>query len=190
MTVRMDTSAQPPAKSDTEAGTSAPAAQTLQIVEYDDALAAEFRDINLEWIKSMFHVEAVDHEVLDHPRARIIDAGGTILFVRAGARGIIGACALMPTGPDRAFELTKMGVREGARGLKAGEFLLHAVIQRALSLGADPLYLLTNARCAAAVHLYTKLGFRHDPEIMACYGAEYARCNVAMRYRGDAASGT
>ena len=165
-------------------------AQGLQIVEYDDGLATEFRDINLEWIKSMFRVEAVDQEVLDHPRARIIDAGGTILFVRAGAQGLVGACALMPTRPGGAFELTKMGVREAARGLKAGEFLLRAVIQRALSLGADPLYLLTNARCEAAVHLYTKLGFRHDPEIMARYGTEYARCDVAMRYRGDAAPGT
>ena len=40
----------------------------MKIVEYDDSLAAEFRDINLEWISSMFRVEAVDLEVLEHPR--------------------------------------------------------------------------------------------------------------------------
>lgn len=154
----------------------------LEIVEYDDALAADFRDINLEWIKAMFHVEAVDLDILNHPRARIIDTGGTILFVRAPGRGIVGACALLPSLPVPAFELTKMGVRENARGLKAGEFLLRAVIERARSLGADPLYILTSTRCEAAVHLYLKLGFRHDREIMARYGAEYERCNVALRY--------
>lgn len=154
---------------------------TLSIRDYDDTLAADFGDINREWINAMFHLEAVDAEVLDHPRARIIDPGGVILFVEARGLGIVGTCALRKSGAH-AFELTKMGVREGARGLKAGEFLLSTIIQRAMSLHADPLYLLTNKRCAAAVHLYEKLGFRHDAEIMADYGAEYERCDVAMRY--------
>src|SRR5690606_12138720 len=78
----------------------------MKIVEYDDSLAAEFRDINLEWISSMFRVEAVDLEVLEHPRERIIDAGGAILFVATDELGIVGACALMPAHPTGAFELT------------------------------------------------------------------------------------
>ena len=55
------------------------------------------------------------------------------------------------------------------------------IIRRARAMRADPLYLLTNKRCAAAVHLYEKLGFRHDQDIMGRYGAEYERCDVAMR---------
>lgn len=154
----------------------------LRIVEYDDTLAADFRDINLEWIRSMFEVEAIDLAVLEHPREAILDAGGSILFVEADGLGIVGACALMPVAPAPAFELTKMGVRENARGLKAGEFLLRAVLRRAQELGAEPLYLLTSTRCAAAVHLYRKLGFRDDAEIMARHGGEYVRGDVAMRY--------
>ena len=69
------------------------------------------------------------------------------------------------------------------RGLKAGEFLLEAMIARAQELGAEPLYLLSNAKCAAAIHLYEKHGFAHDAGIMAEYGARYARCDVAMRYQ-------
>ena len=159
----------------------APAALTLR--EFSDDLAGEFHDINAEWIHSMFRLEATDRNVLEHPRARIIEPGGVILFVEAPGVGILGTCALQKTGAT-SYELTKMGVRESARGLKAGEFLLAAVIERALSLGADPLYLLTNARCAAAIHLYGKLGFRHDATIMAGYGARYERCDVAMRYVG------
>src|SRR5450830_338422 len=83
---------------------------------------------------------------------------------------------------ERSFELTKMGVRASARGLKVGEFLLRAVIDRALDIGAEPLYLLTNKKCEAAIHLYEKAGFEHDAAIMARYGARYERCNVAMRY--------
>lgn len=156
----------------------------LAIHDYSDDLAAHFRDINAEWINAMFRLEDADRDVLDNPRARIIEPGGAILFVEADGLGIVGACALQKTGPT-SYELTKMGVRESARGRKAGEFLLAAVIERAQALGADPLYLLTNRKCAPAIHLYEKLGFRHDARIMASYGARYERCDVAMRYVGQ-----
>ena len=155
----------------------------LKIHEFSDDLAHHFHDINAEWITAMFRLEDTDREVLQNPRAKIIDPGGVILYVEAEGVGIVGTCALQKTGAT-SFELTKMGVLETARGLKVGEFLLAAVIERAESLAAEPLYLLTNARCAPAVHLYEKLGFRHDAEIMARYGARYQRCDVAMRYVG------
>jgi GNAT superfamily N-acetyltransferase len=158
----------------------------LTIHEFSDDLAVQFRDINAEWIEAMFRLEDTDRDVLDNPRARIIESGGVILFVEAIGLGIVGACALQKTGAT-GYELTKMGVRESARGMKAGEFLLTAVIERAKSLGADPLYLLTNGRCEPAIHLYEKLGFRHDADIMAQYGARYERCDVAMRYVGESA---
>lgn len=153
----------------------------LEIVEFSDALAHDFHDINAEWIESMFVMEDADRETLLAPREKIVDPGGVILFVRAGQKGIVGTCALRNAG-DGAFELTKMGVRETARGLKAGEFLLDAVIARAKTLPIETLYLLTNTKCAAAIHLYEKAGFLHDPEIMEKYGARYERSNVAMRY--------
>lgn len=159
--------------------------QLLTIHEFSDELASHFHDINAEWINAMFKLEATDREVLENPRAKIVDPGGAILFVEARGLGIVGTCALQKTGA-RSFELTKMGVRESARGLKAGEFLLEAMIARAMRLGAEPLYLLSNARCAAAIHLYEKLGFEHDAGIMADYGTRYARCDVAMRYRAPA----
>jgi DNA-binding MarR family transcriptional regulator/GNAT superfamily N-acetyltransferase len=159
----------------------------LRVLDYSDTLAPAFRDINTEWITSMYSLEEADRRVLDDPRGEIIDRGGAILFVEAIGVGVIGACALQKTGP-RQFELTKMGVLERARGLKAGEVLLRAVIARAAELGADPLYLLSNRKSAAAIHLYGKLGFVHDAEIMATYGARYARCDVAMRYVGPGAA--
>jgi len=159
---------------------------TLRIREFSDELAHHFHDINTEWIDAMFQMEDADREVLNNPRARIVDGGGTILFVEAEGLGIVGTCALQKTGAS-SFELIKMGVRESARGLKAGEYLLAAMIERASALGADPLYLLTNARCEAAIHLYEKLGFQHDAEIMQRYGLRYARCNVAMRHHTTSA---
>lgn len=161
--------------------TAAPTELTLR--EWDPSLAHHFRDINVEWIEAMFELEEADRVVLDHPQAKIVDQGGTVLFVEASGSGVIGTCALKPDG-EGGFELTKMGVREAARGLKAGEFLLEAAIERASVLGARELYLLTNSKCEAAIHLYEKLGFVHDAGVMERHGGDYCRCNVAMRFGG------
>jgi DNA-binding MarR family transcriptional regulator/N-acetylglutamate synthase-like GNAT family acetyltransferase len=158
----------------------------LTIREYSDDLAEAFKTINAEWISGMYVMEQADLDVLDHPREAIIDGGGAILFVEASGVGVVGTCALRKTG-EGAFELTKMGVLESARGVKAGEFLLSAVIERAKIMGARHLYLLSNTKSAAAIHLYEKLGFVHDEGIMQTYGARYVRCNVAMLYRPEVA---
>ncbi len=160
-------------------------AQPLKIRRYSDELAQAFHDINVEWIESMFALEDTDRDVLENPRTKIIGPGGDILFVEAEGLGIVGTCALQKTGEGQ-FELTKMGVLDRARGRKAGEFLLSATIRRAEQLGAKTLYLLTNVKCAAAIHLYEKLGFVHDADIMRDFGGRYARCDVAMRYRPHA----
>lgn len=157
----------------------------LVLREWDPSLARQFHDINVEWIEAMFALEDADRIVLENPQKKIVDPGGAVLFVEAPGLGIVGTCALKPDGTG-GFELTKMGVREAARGLKAGEFLLERAIARAAQLGAKELYLLTNRKCAAAIHLYEKLGFVHDLDVMERHGGDYCRCDVAMRYAGPA----
>ena len=158
----------------------------MRILPFTDALAPAFRDINAAWISDMFVLEPHDEHVLSHPRAAIVDPGGTILFVATPHGEVIGTGALMPTEPG-VFELTKMGVTPQARGTGAGALLLAALIDHARALpGIGTLYLLTSRKCEAAIHLYERAGFVHDAGIMARFGASYARCDVAMRYPLDA----
>ena len=156
-------------------------ALALRLVEYDERLAPEFDAITREWVEDMFTLEANDIKIIENPKSMILDRGGEILFVEGGRLGIVGTCALMPV-DGTTFELTKMGVRASARGLKAGEFLLNRVLERARQMPIGELFLLTNKKCAAAVHLYEKAGFVHDAGIMERYGKRYARCDVAMSY--------
>jgi GNAT superfamily N-acetyltransferase len=154
----------------------------LTILPYADDLAPAFHAINAAWIAEMFVLEPHDEHVLSHPREAIVDKGGTILFVHHPDHGVIGAGALMPTGGG-GYELTKMGVRADVRGTGAGAVLLGALIAHARTLpDLTTLYLLTSSKCAAAIHLYEKAGFRHDAAILASHGATYARCDVAMRH--------
>lgn len=149
--------------------------------DFSDDLAEAFYRINAEWIQTMFALERNDIDLLSRPRELILDKGGVVLFAETRDLGVVGTCALMVS-KDGWVELTKMGVLESARGLKVGEFLLAKTLERAASLGMDRVYLLTNRKCAAAIHLYEKLGFVHDAEIMRQFGARYERCDVAMSY--------
>ncbi len=153
----------------------------IDILPFSDHLASHFESINAEWINAMFILEDIDKKVLQQPRKYIIDKGGKIWFAQHSTLGIVGACALLNKG-DGNFELTKMGVLETVRGLKVGEVLLRYVIQEAVSMQINCLFLLTNSKCAAAIHLYEKNGFMHDSDIMQTYGKSYERCNVAMRF--------
>jgi DNA-binding MarR family transcriptional regulator/GNAT superfamily N-acetyltransferase len=154
------------------------------ILDFTDGLAKAFYDINAAWISQMFTLEENDITLLENPRDLIVDKGGAVLFAQTPDLGVVGTCAIMRM-KDGWFELTKMGVLEAARGRKIGEFLLAAALERAKAMGvADRLYLLTNRKCGPAIHLYEKLGFQHDAEVMAMSGGRYERCDVAMRYRG------
>lgn len=150
--------------------------------DFSDDLAEAFYRINAEWIQDMFALEENDIALLSNPRELILDKGGVVLFAETPDLGVVGTCALMVS-KDGWVELTKMGVLRSARGLKVGEYLLAKTLERAASLGMDKVYLLTNRKCAAAIHLYEKLGFAHDAEIMRLFGARYERCDVAMSLR-------
>ena len=148
---------------------------------FRDELAPDFERINRQWIETMYALEPVDEAQLADPRGEIVDAGGDILFLEDPEFGIVGTCGLLKTAPGE-FELIKMAVLPEVRGRGAGEFLLRATIERALALGAERLFLLTNSKSRAAIRLYERNGFAHDEEILARCGGEYARCDVAMRY--------
>lgn len=155
----------------------------MTVRDFSDDLAEPFYRINAEWIGEMFTLEENDITLLSNPRELIVDKGGAVLFAQTPDLGVVGTCAIMRMN-DGWFELTKMGVSKAARGRKVGEFLLAAALERAKTMGvADRLYLLTNRKCAAAIHLYEKLGFQHDPEVMRRSGGRYERCDVAMSYR-------
>ena len=158
----------------------------LVLIDYRDALAPHFNSINRAWVEEMFVVEPHDDAVLSNPRHHIIDPGGAILFVALPDGDILGAGALMPSGRDEHgrvhLELTKMGVSAAARGSGAGGFLLDGLIARAKAMMPASLYLLTSWKCEAAIHLYERAGFVHDPEVMARHGGTYQRASVSMTY--------
>ena len=157
-------------------------APKVEMVPYRPKLQPLFQQINSEWIRAMFSLEPSDEEMLSDPQRHVLQHGGAIWFAKVPILGVVGCYALVKTG-SVDFELTKMAVKKEAQGLRVGAKLLQHAIQQARELGSKNLYLLSNKKCQAALHLYRKHGFREDPEVMKKHGAKYTRCDIAMRFQ-------
>ncbi len=95
--------------------------------------------------------------------------------------GDVACCALMIMKPG-VFEVAKMTVAEGYRGMGLGRMMLAYTIAQGKALGAETLYLETNDKLLDAIHLYESLGFRHLPPERVT-PSPYARANVFMELR-------
>lgn len=142
---------------------------------------AAFRQLNEEWISKYFSLEPGDEEVLGDPRTHILAPGGQIC-IADDAGTVLGCCALLPIAAGE-FEVAKMTVSESARGRGIGRKLLGFAISVARQMGAQRLYLESNRKAEAAVHLYEQVGFRHLPGPE--HASKYARADVFMELRLD-----
>ena len=138
-----------------------------------------FLRLNEDWISKFFEIEPADREIISHPGKYILDPGGQILIAERDGQAV-GCCALIAMAPGE-FELAKMTVAESERGSGIGRRLLQFAIDEGRRMGAHRLYLESNTRAAAAIHLYEQLGFRHLPA--GDHPSKYQRANVFMELR-------
>ena len=149
-------------------------AATVEIINFVPAHKATFRSLNHEWITRYFELEELDHQILDHPESYILNPGGYILMARFQGE-IVGTCALIKV-TDTEFELGKMAVTEKVQGLKIGQQLGRAAINRAREAGATYLVLYSHRSLVPALHVYRKLGFKEVP----CPANGYKRADIKM----------
>ena len=154
----------------------------ITVSNWQPALAADFRRLNVEWLEEFFRVEPIDERVLSNPQQEIIDARGEILFALLDGQAI-GTAALKRQGPGR-FELTKMAVTREFRGQGVGRLLVNAAIERFANLGGTELYLESHSSLLPALQLYESVGFRHAPRPGG--PSPYDRADVYMVYRPGA----
>ncbi len=149
----------------------------IRIIDWQPAYQDAWKNLNIAWISKDYEVEQVDLDTLDYPEKYFINGGGAVLLAqRADTGEIVGTVALQPFG-NGVLELAKMTVAENARGLKIGELLGIAALERARQLGAKRVFLLSNASKAyQAINLYFKLGFR----CVALESNEFKRANIQM----------
>ena len=151
---------------------------TVSIVSWHPVHATAWRSLNEDWLRAGgYSLEAKDQLVLSDPQGVILDRGGHVFIAERDGEAV-GCCSLMAMA-DGGFEVGKMAVTEGARGLNLGWRLLEACEAAARAAGAQRLYLETNAAQTHAIVLYRRFGFIDLP----AQPTPYARCNVWMEKR-------
>ena len=149
----------------------------IQIVDWDPSHQEAWKNLNIAWISKDYEVEQIDLDTLDYPEKYFINDGGAVLLAQMDGV-IVGTVALQPFGAG-VLELAKMTVAESARGLKIGELLGLAALERARQLGDTRVFLLSNTKAYQAINLYFKLGFR----CVAMDNADFKRANIQMEVR-------
>lgn len=154
----------------------------IEILPFEPRYAADFKELNLEWLRKYFRVEPIDEQVLSRPDL-IIARGGAILVARA-AEGIVGTVALLKAG-ERRYELTKMAVTAAWQGRGIARLLLAGALDAYRALGGDYLYLESSKILIPALTLYESAGFVHTPRPDG--PSHYDRADVYMVYRSAGA---
>lgn len=156
---------------------------TIEIIPFTIEHSAVFRDLNLEWVSTLFRVEAHDEAQLSQPE-RIVDDGGEIWLARLNGE-IVGTGALFHEGEGR-YEIAKMAVRPDMRGQGIGGKILEMLIRRFRERGGTRLWLQTNSRLTNAIALYRRFGFT---DFTPSEPSPYARADVFLEWQ-DCMSGT
>ncbi len=136
-----------------------------------------WKEINEDWVKEDFYMEDIDHQHCSHPESSILATGGQILIATVDGEAV-GTAGLLRES-DEVYELIKMAVDKGFRGYGIGRALCEAAIRRASELGIKVLYLYSNTRSAAALHLYRQFGFVETP----MGKQEFERADIRMEMR-------
>ena len=137
-----------------------------------------FYRINAEWLERHFAIEEVDRRMLSEPEKYVLAPGGAIVFALVDGE-VIGTCALLKEAPG-VFELSKMAVATGWRGIGAGRLLLDGAIAEFRKRRGKTLFLESNAKLGPALKLYESAGFVHQPAPRP--GSHYQRADVYMIY--------
>jgi len=148
----------------------------IKIVSYQPCYQTAFKLLNEEWINAYFKMEEADYKAVEHPDEYILQKGGHI-FVALYKNEPVGVCALLKLDdPNYDYELAKLAVTPKIQGKGIGLMLGEAVVNKAIELGGNKIYLESNTILEPAIHLYKKLGFKK----IVGHTTPYERCNIQM----------
>jgi putative acetyltransferase len=148
----------------------------VQIKAYEHKYHKQFKDISLDWLHSHDLYEKADDALLDHPQ-KYID-NGSFIFLAHYDDEIVGTVSLSPL-EKNTFEIMKLGVIDGYKGLGIGRKLMQICIDICQKKEVKLITLDTSSKLQNAIKLYEKLGFVHV-EVTASY---YESADVKMELK-------
>ncbi|WP_373295235.1 GNAT family N-acetyltransferase [Undibacterium macrobrachii] len=106
---------------------------------------------------------------------QVIDKGGYIFSLVSGEE-VVGVCALFNNG-DGVYELARMAVSPAHHGKAYSNLLMQHCLDKLKTIHAKKVYLVSNTKLTAAIHLYKKFGFQ---TVFEGPHPVYSRANIVM----------
>lgn len=145
---------------------------SMKIVPYDPKYKQDFIELNKMWISELFTMEGEDEKELGGIET-YIDRGGQIFFALDGQENVMACCMIGPR-EDGDWEIMKFAAKGMYTGTGAGSACLKACIDYAREKQVQKIIIVSNRKCAQAVHLYRKFGFVEIPVDKAKFPFERA----------------
>jgi putative acetyltransferase len=144
------------------------------IIENSKEHLQDFIRLNEEWISHYFKIEETDRKLAANPY-QVVDNGGFLFFLMSDNE-VLGVCALFNEG-DGVYELARMAVSPAHQGKAYSKQLMEHCLTKLKTIQAKKVYLVSNTKLEAAIHLYKNYGFQTVSE-----GPHpvYSRANIVM----------
>lgn len=148
----------------------------MKVIPFVEKYRQDFIDINTNWIVSNFGA-LEEHDIESFKSIDEQMRAGAMIFFAVENDTVLAACMAAPM-EGGTWEICKLGANKNVPHKGAGSAVFETSMKWALSHGAERLFIVTNTKLKAALHIYEKYGFKEVK--LTDYG--YARGDIAFEY--------
>lgn len=146
----------------------------MNVIQYQAKYKKDFIQFNTDWIEDNFgYLEAEDIETFNHIEESL--EKGAMIYFAVENGNVLATCMAKPLN-DETWELCKLGSNKQLPHKGAGSAVFEAAMHWAVRHGAKKLFILSNSKLKAALHIYEKYGF-HEVKLD---DYEYVRGDIAF----------
>lgn len=146
----------------------------MVLIEYDAKYKDDFIQFNRDWIIDNFgFLEKEDIETFERIDEEL--ANGAMIYFAVENGVALATCMTKPMGND-TWEICKLASNKHQAHTGCGSAVFGASVQWAISHGAKKLFILSNSKLKAALHIYEKYGFQE----IKLDDYEYVRGDIAF----------
>lgn len=146
----------------------------MKIIEYDSKYKEDFIQFNKDWIIDNFgFLEDEDIKTFEKMDEEL--ANGAMIYFAIEDGSALACCMAKPM-ENGTWEICKLASNKNRDHKGCGSAVFEAAVQWAIDHGAKRLFILSNSKLKAAIHIYEKFGFHQ----LKLDDYEYVRGDIAF----------
>lgn len=146
----------------------------MELIEYNSKYKEDFIQFNRDWIVDNFgFLEDEDIKTFEKIDEEL--ANGAMIYFAIEDDTALACCMAKPMGSEN-WEICKLASNKNRPHKGCGSSVFKASVQWAIDHGAKRLFILSNSRLKAAIHIYEKFGFNE----IKLDDYEYVRGDIAF----------